>query len=423
MSNQVKEVVRVLNDEFDHFEADNLASKNCRFKKMSGTTSHRTGSREWFDAPYISTTKDGLTLTQNDFQEVTGMAIPHDVNVHTSVPMKFTASDTLDNGEIQRKIKSAYQALEARVNRAIANAVWTQGSQFVKRTTAISGFDDLSAVDTLIGQQDVPSESKRTMIMNYRDANQAAANLAARQTIQPGITQSAYEKAKINEIGTMDIFKSSFTPSQAGGAAITATVNGAQSYTPQGATFDADGNPTNVDNRSMTLTVSSSAGITAGDKITIAGVNAVSFINKNDTGELRTFTVKSVPNGTSLEISPAIIVANAAATTAGQAQTDYANCSAVAANGAAITRLNTTASPTNLFWVNDGVCVNTAPVTGDENDLGGMILMSNTLANGMNVVVAKEGSILDFSTNWRLTTHFGVTVVPEWCGSMAGGQA
>ena len=322
-------------------------------------------------------------------------------------------------------MRSGMQAIDNRIKRAVANIVVNQGAQYVGRTAALSGFADIAAVDALLCSQDVSATTEKTMILNPTDYNNMAADLAARQTVRKGdISTNAYERALISEIAAMKVFKTSFAPVKAAAAGGAITVTGAQSYTPQGSIIDAQGDPANVDNRSMNLTVSATANVVPGDKLTIAGVNAVSIQNKNDTGALRTFTVKSVVDGTTLEISPPIIDATAVgATTAAQAQRDYGNCTDVAAGGAAITFVNYDTAISNLFWENDSICINTAPVVGSEETLGGMILMNETTDLGLNVVIAKQGDINDLSTEWRMTTFFGVTNRdPMKNGILLGGQ-
>jgi hypothetical protein len=110
-------------------------------------------------------------------------------------------------------------------------------------------------------------------------------------------------------------------------------------------------------------------------------------------------------------------------TTAAQAQRDYGNCSDVAAGGAAITFVNYDTAGTNLFWENESLCINAAPVVGSQETLGGMILMNATTELGLNVVVAKQGALNDLSTDWRVTTFFGVTMRdPLKAGILMGGQ-
>lgn len=425
MSNQAKVVIRVLGEELERFEADNICLRQTEVRRMGGQMGHRSEFTEWMDAPYISTTVDGLDMTGN-FNEITGLAVPHRVNVYANVPFRLTNTDTLDAAELTRKMRSAMQAIDNRINRAVANAVNIQGSQVVTNAAALSGFQDVADVETLLIEQDVNQMTAKTMILNPADYNRMANNLQiASRTINPNsISETAYEKARIAEIANFDTFKTSFTPTKAAAAGGGITVTGAQSYVPVGHTLDAEGNPTNVDNRRMNLVVSATAGVVAGDKFTIAGVNAVSLQNKNDTGNLRTFTVVEVVDGTNLTISPPIINANAVgATTAAQAQRDYGNCNAGAAGGAAIVFLNTADAQTNIFWENEAIAINVAPVVGSEEMLGGLILMNETTELGLNVVVAKQGDINDLSTEWRVTTFFGVTVRdPMKCGVLLGSQ-
>lgn len=424
MSNQAKEVVRVLGEELAKFEADNICLRQTDVKRMGGQTGHRSEFTEWHDVPYVSTTVDGLNIS--NFNEMTGLAVPHRVNVYASVPFKLTNSDTLDGSELSRKMRSAFQAIDNRVNRACANAVAIQGGQTVLSSSALSGFQNVADVETLFTEQDVSQISDKTMILNAGDYNLMAKDLQAlsRSINNGSISQTAYEKAKIAEIANFLTFKSSFTPTKSAAVLSSTTVTGAQSYIPVGHTTDAEGNPTNVDNRKMNLVVGSTTGVVPGDKFTIAGVNAVSMQNKNDTGSLRTFTVLEVVDGTNMSISPTIVPVTASpTTTATQSQADWANCSAGAGGGAALTFINIADAQTNVFWENEALSINVAPVVGSENDLGGMILMNETTEMGLNVVVAKQGAIADLSTEWRVTTFFGVTVRdPLKCGILIGGQ-
>lgn len=426
MSSQAKEVVRVMGEELEKFEADNIALRRTNINRMGGQTGHRSEFTEWFDVPYVSRTIDGLNIA--NFEEITGLAVPHRVNIFATVPFKLTNSDTLDTTELSRKMRSAMQAIDNRINRAVANAVVNQGSQFVSSTTALSGFQNVADVETRFIEQDVSQLTDKTMILNPGDYNSMASNLQdLSRSIQTGsISETAYEKARIAEIANFMTFKTSFAPTKAaaaGGGAI--TVTGTQNFTPEGNTLDSEGNPTNVDNRVMNLVVSATAGVVVGDKFTIAGVNASSMQNKNDTGNLRTFTVTAIVDGTNLTISPPVIFGdvNPPLDTDDQSRFDWQNCAAAAAGGSSIVFLNIVTGQTNPFWENDAISINVAPVVGSENDLGGMILMNETTDLGLNVIVAKQGAIADLSTEWRVTTFFGVTIRdPLKCGILMGSQ-
>lgn len=429
MSNQAKEVVRVMGEELEKFEADNIALRRTNINRMGGQVGHRSEFTEWFDVPYVSNTIDGLNIA--NFNEITGLAVPHRVNIFATVPFTLTNSDTLDTTELSRKMRSAMQAIDNRINRAVANAVVVQGSQFVRQDgatgTPLVGFQDVARVEARFVEQDVNQMTDKTMILNAGDYNNMATDLqVASRTINPNtISETAYEKARIAEIANFMTFKTSFAPTKAVAALAATTVTGTQNFTPEGHTLDAEGNPTNVDNRTMNLVVGSTAGVVPGDKFTIAGVNASSMQNKNDTGNLRTFTVVAVVDATNMTISPPVIFGDVSppTTTAEQSRFDWQNVTAAAAGGAAVDFINTVTGQTNPFWENEAISINVAPVVGSENDLGGMILMNETTELGLNVVVAKQGDIADLSTQWRVTTFFGVTIRdPIKCGILMGDQ-
>ena len=420
MSSSSKIVTRVA-EEIEKFEADNLMLRQTEVKRMGGQQGHRSEFTEWYDVPPISTTTDGLSLSQ--YNEFTSMSVPHRVSTYTNVEFTLNNTDTLDSPEFSRKLRSGLQALDNRINRAVANAVMIRGSQTVTSTAALSGYSNVAAIDTLMTSQDVSQITQKTLALSAQAYNNMAGDLANRDSSLTGKNLTAYEKAMVGEIAGYDTFKTSFVPNLAL-AAGTVAVDGAQSYTPTGSTLDAEGNPTNTDNRTMVLTVDDTTGVKAGDKFTIATVNAVSLQNKEDTSSLRTFTVVSVPSGTTMEISPPVIPVTASPTTTGtQAQKDYANVTIAAPDAAALVFLNTASTLINPFWENEAVCINVAPVVGSENDLGGMILANQTTDLGLNVVLAKQGDIDDLSTKWRLTTFFGVTVRdPLKCGVLLGSQ-
>lgn len=157
-----------------------------------------------------------------------------------------------------------------------------------------------------------------------------------------GLPQTAYERSIIpNQIGGFDkAVRADYRLTLGAQAASGVTVTGNQSHTV--ATKDANDNY--IDNRVMDLTVSATAGLKPGDKFTIAGVNRLNPEVREDTGELMTFTVMSVKNGTVANISPAIIIDG-----------PYRNCSAQAADSAAISFLNAKVNNPSVFWAADSM--------------------------------------------------------------------
>jgi hypothetical protein len=207
----------------------------------------------------------------------------------------------------------------------------------------------------------------------------------------------------------------------ANSATVTINTTGAQAqYVPQ-ATTTSTGGILNVDNRYQTVTVSSSAGVVAGDAFTIDGIEAVHHITKRSTGELKTFRVISVPaGGTTLVISPPIIAATAPAT---DAELQYKNVELVAAASAApLNFLNTTASNINPFWRKDSIEL--LPGRYAVPDGAGVDVLRASTDQGIELVMTKRFDPLTFQTLYTLDTLYGVVMTnPEMAGILLFNQA
>lgn len=435
MSSQSAKVVqRVFSDAVTDFETDNIVLQQTMIRSMGGEESNRNLGIRWYPKPAIGVTTDGLDLA-GTFQDFTNLSIPEKVDTYTSYQFSLSNTDTLDEFELRMQIKAGMQAISARVNRAVANVVYQQGALAI--TTANGGigvaptaikYAGIAAINSLFTQNDIDITTQKTLVMNTVDYKAATDDLATRQTLNKGtIPEGAYKEAFVARIAALKVFETAFTPS-IGAQAASITVNGAsQNVIPVAFQLTPSLSPENVDNRSQNLVVSSTAGIIEGDAFTMADVNEVSMINKEPTGFLRTFTVKSIVNGTTLEISPQIVVDPGTLTSqADKAQRDYANVTQAPANLAAITFLNTTATKSNLFWENDSIVLNVAPVVGSQDKLGGLILENLTTGGsnpGLNFILAKQGSIDDLSSKWRITTFFGANNrEPEKNGKFITGQ-
>lgn len=428
-----KVVQRVMNDELVRFETDNIALRQSKVERMGGMESNRNEGIEWVKKPPIAVAKRGLDMA-NQFQNMTHLSIPQVVNIYTNHTFQLQNTDTLDEEELADEVRAGLQAIGADINQAVSNTVYNEGALAIAVSTGGAGgtpitFNNINGIKTAFTRNDIDMTTPKTLIMNATDYGLAADGLASRDTLNKGsIAEGAYEEAFVARISALKIFETSFTsPVPANGETI--TVDGAdQNVVPVAATLDANNNPTNVDNRSQSLTVSATSGVLPGDKFTMAGVFEVSMINKKvSTSILRTFTVKSIIDAANLEISPQIVVADTVTSQTTQAETNYANSSVAPADLAVITFLNLVAGDSNIFWENDAVMIKTAPVVGSQDQLGGMIISNINLGKngkGLNVVLAKQGNLDDFSTDWRLTTRFGVTLrEPEKAGTLITNQA
>ena len=408
-----KEEIVLFENVLEKFDSDNtVASQASRFSQ-SGQTMQRTGDTIWRPSPQIATTVQGLDIT-GSIGSVTDLAVPATLSTIDNVPWQLDAKEMRDEGYRDRKATAAAQALSAGINRSMATNVMIWGSLTVPVTGALTGYDDISLADALMVEQDVMGNDK-TMVLNPRDYNAMAGNLAQR-TLMPR-SERALDDNNLGPISNFNTFKTSFGPTltaAAGGGAI--TVNGAQSHVPSSTSTAATGETENVDNRTMDLTVSTTTNVKAGDKFTIEGVNAISHINKNDTGQLKTFTVVAVESGTVLKIAPAIVVAGGS-----DAETDYANVSAEAGNGAAIAFINTATVQTNPFFMNDSIEVFGGSLAFD--DMPGVAVTRATTDSGIEIIFAKQGDVGTGKTTYRLTTFYGVTNLnPEMNGILIGNQ-
>lgn len=262
--------------------------------------------------------------------------------------------------------------------------------------------------------RDVAITAPRTLIMNARDYNGVAGDLAKRDAPPTGVSLTAFERSKIPTVATFDSFKASFMPTQNVAVASGYVINGAdQEHTPLA----------NLDNRTQDLDVDTGTGsINVGDAFTIAGVFVVSNIHKNVTTELQTFRVVTGAAGDgahTIEITPAIVISTGS--TPVQSEIDYANCSALP-DGNALTFLNITApQPSNIFFVNRAVeIIHGSLATMDLNGAG-VATMSRSTDSGIEILFAKSAEILGLTTKYRLTMWMAANVLnPEMCGNLIG---
>ena len=410
-----KEEVVLFEQILEGFDADNLSAKNCSVFRPGSTLSERTNGGPngagdstdvvWRPQPYITRTVSGRDLTGN-FDDLTQMSVPASANITENIPWKLDAWELRDPLQRDRISQSAVQQLSATVNRSVANLVGLTGSLVVTSASAASGYADIADAESRIGNEEISLDSMRCYMANMNDYKQFAADLANRETMQ-GKPNAAYERSYVGPVAGFDTYRTSFQPTLAGSSGSTTTRGGAQRYIPLATQTNAiNGGESNVDNRFMDLTVTASASFAVGDVITVAGVNAVSMINKEDIGELRTFRVTDIPDGTTLTITPPIIVSDGSSTTS---EDQYANCSAEAANGAAVTAINTTTARVNSFWVKDSIEIYEGRLALPASDMAGLATMQGSTDSGIQLILAKQGDINDLTAKYRWTIYYGTT--------------
>lgn len=389
------------------------------------------GTQIWRPTPYVSVSIDGPAGTDisANFSDVTQLSVPISLGFDKTVPWKMTSNDLNDPQQRDRKMRSAMQRLATDINISCANVAGIQGTLVVKRTVAASGYDDLALADALMIEQGLVGDaSRRVAIAHARDYNNMASTLAKPQTSANSKVNTAYEKAYIGMVSGFDTFKADYTYRLTAAAGVTVTVNGAnQRYVPKATSTAGTGETANVDNRYQSLTIAVTSGtVKVGDKLTIAGVNAVHHISKVDTGQLKTFTVTAIVSGGGgsgvVQISPPIIAADSAPT---QPELEYKNVTAAPANGAAITFLNTTSGNVMPFF--DQRAIELLPGrNGIDEGLtsAGAGYMRGTTELGVEIMLYKFFDINSKTYKYRCDSRWGVGMTnPEMCGVLLFSQA
>lgn len=400
----------------EKFDPTNTTARNVSTYSPPMQMFERSGLTVSRPMPYISTVVDGLDVG-GQYKNLTQLSVPSTLSQSDikSVPFTLNALELNDPTQRTRKAESCVQALSARVDRDTARVVSNQGSLVVSRSSALSGYADVAAAESLMLSQEIPIEQQRALIFNAFDGANVAENLAERNDLSGQKSLSAYERSRIGMVAGFETLKTSFLPRLAAAAGAAVTVDGAQRYVPLAT--DANGN--NVDNRYMNLTVNSTTGKKVGDAFTIDGVNALSHIGKEDTGQLKTFRITEVVDGTTLKITPAIVVGDGTS----DAEDEYANVTAAAADTASLTFLNTTATNTNVFMMQNAVEIIHGKLAVDN--LGpGISVMREATDSGIEIIFARQGEIDDLSARYRLTMWTRSNVLnTEMCGILIGGQS
>lgn len=421
MSNSFSKEERVAFEQIlEGFQDALVLSRNVNVYNTDQAMMERTNDTIWRPMPYIADSIDAAAGTDisASFKDFTQLAVPATIGFNKAVPFSLNAKELRDQLQEGRLGDAAKQKLASDINVAVMNVAANQGTLVVARTGAASGFDDVAECEAIMNEQGVMDDA-RYLALSTRDYNGMASNLASRQTLT-GKPLTAYEKAFVGEVASFETYKLDYANRiVANAATVTIDTDGANiDYVPA-ATSTSVGGQINVDNRYQQVTVSTTTDVTAGDAFTIAGINAVHHITKQDTGQLKTFRVLSVDSGTTMTVSPPII---SASTTPTDAEEQYQNCVANSvSNTAAISFLNVTAASVNCFWHRDAIELlpGRYSVPGDA----GVDVMRAATDQGIELVMTKQYDINTMKTKYRLDTLFGVTMVnPEMAGILLFGQ-
>lgn len=418
-----KEEIVAFEDILEGFNDALILSKNVTIYNTNGVTMERARDTIWRPQPYIAQSFDRVvgTTIAGDVSNMTQLSVPSTLGFNKCSAWQMNALELRDALQEGRLGDSAKQKLASDINLSVMDLAAAQGTLVVPIATAAGTYDDVALCDSIMNEQGVMA-GDRYLALSSRDYNGMAGNLAvATRSFTGNKSANAYERSYVGEVASFSTYKLDYANRCAANAATpTIATNGAQvRYVPQ-ATTTSTGGVLNVDNRYQTVTVSSTTGVVAGDSFTIDGIEAVHHITKRSTGELKTFRVIEVVNGTSMVISPSIIGANSSPT---DAELQYQNVEVVSTSAtAAINFLNIAASNINPFWRKDSIEL--LPGRYAVPDGAGVDVLRASTDQGIELVMTKRFDPLTFQTLYTLDTLYGVVMTnPEMAGILLFNQA
>jgi hypothetical protein len=404
------------------FEDAQVLSRNVSIYRTDSQSMERANDTIWRPMPYIMQSFDGTDATAN-YQNATQLSVPATIGFKKHSPWIMTATEMRDALQNGRLGDAAKQKLASDINVAVMRVAALQGTLFVKRSAAASGFDDVAQCEAIFNEQGI-AHGDRYLALSTRDYNGMASNLqVATRSLGNAKSDKAYEQAFVGRVASFDTYKLDYATSKTaaaggGGITISTLATGVNVYVPVATRAATTGEVSNVDNRYQRVTVSSTTSVAAGDAFTIAAVNAVHHITKGDTGQLKTYRVISVDSSTTMTISPPMITGQGAT----DAELQYQNCVVnTAASNSAIVFLNTVTASINPFWHKDAIEI--LPGHYEVPDNAGASVRRFTTEQGIEIVMTEQFDIDTLKTKFRLDILFGVVnKQPEMTGLMMFSQ-
>lgn len=396
------------------FEATNVSAKNTGNYKAPAGSLAESGQTFYRPMPLMVSIADGRDMS-SAYQDTTELTVPSTLtDAHLrNVPLSLTGVD-LNNPHVHRNMVSATQIkLSNKIDTLVANEVANKGSLVVVNAGNINTYDKAAEADAMMLEQQA-TNGMRCMFLNPRMAKNLAGDLAGRQTMNKA-NMSAYERSALPPIAGFDTFRTDYGKSIAGSSGTGYLINGTGIGISPTAN-DANGLP--VDNRTMSLPVDSGTGAAVGDSFTIEGVESVGQINKQATGQLKTFRITAI-SGTNWTITPAITPADGTF----DAQKAYANVNTSPANDAAITILNTVTTPASVFFEKSAVEILHSDFDTSAFEMTGKKVRKATTDSGIQIVMMSDSNIDTLVAKYRMFVWANVEVLnTELAGIMLENQ-
>ncbi len=346
--------------------------------------------------PYIMTSQDRTIGTPVTAQGATQRKVPSVLDQQKNVTWTLDALELRDALQENRLGKAAYQRLASDVNTKVRDVVSLEGSLVVPISGVSGDYADVALAEALMLEQGMDAE-ERCAGITARDWVGLSNDLSkASRSFGNDKSDSAYERSHIGDIAGFQTLKldAGKQIAAAGASSITIATNGSQvEYAPT----------STADNRTQSVTFSSTTNMVAGDCFTIAGIEAVHHITKESTGQLKTFRISSVTSGTVAVISPPMSGGGGGA----DSELQYQNINVASTSAtAAVVFLNANAAAANPFWTVDSIEVLPGRYAVPTNQ--GVDILRGVTEQGMEVVMGKKFDNLTFVSEYTLDIFYGV---------------
>lgn len=352
---------------------------------------------------------DGATRVNQDVIEETTSIV---INQRKHVSWNFSTQDlTLTIEEYaERYIKPAMIVLANNIDEKVLeegsleffNSVGTPG-------TTPADFTVLAAAGQKMDEEPVPDDGQRCLILNPAARWSLADGLGGTGSggiFNAEIVHGMVRRGRLGEIANFDIY---------GDQNVRAHTVGTHSGTPlvNDAAFANDTNVIAIDGMVGSVT----GALKKGDVITIAGVNSVNDVSKQDTGVLQQFVVLADADTTAGALSVTVFPDLNDGSTSSTAA--FQTVSALPANNAAITIVGTSAEvfPHNLAFHRNALALVTVPLELPDS----AVFKARADWRGYSIRVIKDYDIANDQEIIRLDILYGVKAIyPELGVKMAG---
>ena len=320
---------------------------------------------------------------------------------------------------MQRRAAEAARLLSTNLNVNTANLVANTGTLVVERAAPPSTYGDIAACETRMDALEIPISDSRSMFLETETYGRISENLANKD--RTPLVENAIRNSRFGNFASFETFRTNFQPLLPASSDPTVAIAGAdQFHVPTPTETSPGGVVVPLDNRGMNIDVSTTVGVAVGDACTIAGVFEVSGISKLTTSTLRTFRVTAIVDGDTLGIYPRIIPLDKIGAGLTASEGTYANVDTTPADLAVITWINLAPVRVNSFWRNDTIGITAGKLAWEADMFAGATFKTMTTSNGVEIVMAIEGTAMTGVVDIRLTTFYGlVNLDPQQNGIMA----